>query len=177
MEGVFNYIIQNIDRLYVTRENLLLLYVRGEGELGKSRIIHALEIGFTLLKRRNELVISVPTGCVAEGIRRSTMHATLSINIYKTRRSYINISKILTDWFLLIIDKLSKINLRLFAIINIQLCKVWYIIVSSTFLFCSLFLMIFICNFYQSIPRSNYALWDLPYNKKEILRKVLWDNF
>ncbi len=39
-----------------------------------------IEMGFILLSRRKELVISAPTGSAANGIGGSTVHTTLGIN-------------------------------------------------------------------------------------------------
>ena len=61
-------------------DDQLLLYVRGEGGVGKSRVVQALELGFTLLGRWKVLVISTPTGCAADGIGESTIHTALGIN-------------------------------------------------------------------------------------------------
>ena len=37
----------------------MLLYIRGEGGVGKSRVVQALELGFNFLGRQAELVISL----------------------------------------------------------------------------------------------------------------------
>lgn len=94
LEGIFDHVIQNKGRLYVTREDQLLLYVRGEGRVGKDRIIHVLEMSFTLLNRGNELMISASTRFAAEGIKESTVHLALSISTYKVKSLCTNISGI-----------------------------------------------------------------------------------
>lgn len=140
-------------------------------------MIYALEMGFTLLDKRNELMLLAPTGYAAEGIRRSTVHTTLSISTRKVKRSYTNVSRIWTQQFLLIIDEVSMILFGLLAIMDKQLHKVWGAIVYSTALFSGLSLVIFMDYFYQFAPISGHVLWDLPCNEEEIHRKVLWDNF
>ncbi len=94
VEKIFDYIIRNKGRLCVTREDQLLLYMRGEGRVGKSRVIYALEMSFTLLNRRNKLMISLPTGCLAEGIGGSTMYTALSISTRKAKSLCTNVSGI-----------------------------------------------------------------------------------
>lgn len=94
MEGIFDHIIRNKDRLCVTRENQLLLYVKGEGGVRKSRIIYTLKMGFNFLNKRNELMILALTKCATEGMGGSTMHITLSISIHKVKTLCTNISKI-----------------------------------------------------------------------------------
>ena len=118
VKEVLNHIIKNKKKLYVTRENHLLLYVRKEGGVGKSHMINALEMGFALLNRRNELVLSASTGCTAKGIGRSNVYRALKINTCKTKSLSTNISGIWTNCLLLIIDELSIIHFRLFVSMN-----------------------------------------------------------
>ncbi len=84
-EGIFDYIIQNNCRLYIRREDQLLLYVRREGGVGKTRVIYVLKIDFTLLNRRNELIILVLTGYTAEGIGGSIVYIAFNISICKAK--------------------------------------------------------------------------------------------
>ncbi|WP_375449089.1 AAA family ATPase [uncultured Nostoc sp.] len=177
VEGVLDHVIRNKGRLCVTREDQLLLYVRGEGGVGKSRVIHALEMGFTLLDRRNELMLSAPTGYAAEGIGGSTVHTALSISTRNIKSSSTNVSAIWTHQFLLIIDELSIIPLGLLATMDKQQRKARGAIVFSTALFGGLPLVILMGDFYQFAPVSGHALWDSPYSEDEIHGKVLWDNF
>lgn len=109
VERIFDYVIQNKGKLCVTREDQLLLYMRGEGRVGKSYVIYALEMTFTLLNRKNKLMISSLTGCLAEGIGGNTIHTALSISICKAKSLYTNVSRIWTHQSLLIIDELSMI--------------------------------------------------------------------
>lgn len=66
--------------MYLDSEQQLLIYIRDEDRVGKSRAVKALEMGFALLGRRKELVIFAPTGSVADGIGGSTVHAALGVN-------------------------------------------------------------------------------------------------
>lgn len=69
--------------------------MKREGRVRKSRVIYVLEIGFTLLNKKNRLIIlAMPTGCTTEGIGKSIVHTTLSISIYKAKNSYIVVSRI-----------------------------------------------------------------------------------
>ncbi len=173
MEGVFDHLIENKDRLCVTREDQLLLYVRGERGVGKSRVIHALEMGFTLLNRRNELMISAPTKCAAGGIRGSMVHTALKISTHKTKSLCTNVSGIWTHRSSLIIDELSVIQLELLAKMDKQLRKAQSVIVSSTTLFGGLLLIIVMGDFNQFVPVSGHR----PYSGEETNGKVLWGHF
>lgn len=69
--------------------------MKREGRVRKSRVIHLLEIGFTLLNKKNRLIIlAMPTGCATEGIGKSIVPTTLSISICKAKNLYINVSRI-----------------------------------------------------------------------------------
>ncbi len=173
MEGIFDHVIQNKRKLCVKREDQLPLYVRGEWGVGKSRVIHALEMGFILLNRRNKLMISVLTGCAAKGIGRSMVHTALSISTCKAKSLYTNISGIWIHQSLLIINELSMIQLKLLAQIDKQLRKAWGAIVSSTIVFGGLLLIILIGDFYQFASVSGHPLWDRPHSEEETYRKVL----
>lgn len=81
-------------------------------------MIYVLEMGFTLLGKRNKLMLSASTGCVAKSIGRSKVYTALSINTYKSKSLYTNMSKILTQQSLFIIDELNMIHLKLLAIID-----------------------------------------------------------
>lgn len=48
-------------------------------------MIHALEIGFSLLNKKNKFMILALTRYAAESIGRSIIYTALSINTYKTR--------------------------------------------------------------------------------------------
>lgn len=83
--------------------------MRGEGEVGKSCVIHMLETGFTLLNRRNGLMILALIGYAAEGIGRSMVHTALSISTRKAKSLCTNVSGIWIHRSSLIIDELSMI--------------------------------------------------------------------
>lgn len=57
-------------------------------------VIYALKIDFTLLNKKNKLMILVPIGSTAKRIRKSIVYIALSINTYKTRSLNTNISGI-----------------------------------------------------------------------------------
>lgn len=58
----------------------MLLYVRGERDVGKSRVIKTIKIRFLLLCRRPEFVIIALTEAAATNIGGATIHAALDIN-------------------------------------------------------------------------------------------------
>lgn len=57
-----------------------MIYIRVEGGVGRSRIVKAIEMRFTLLKRRKKLIIFAATGFTANDVSRSTVHTTLKVS-------------------------------------------------------------------------------------------------
>lgn len=57
-------------------------------------MIYILKISFTLLNRRNELMISVLIRYTTEDREKSIVYIALNINTYKVKSLYIDISKI-----------------------------------------------------------------------------------
>lgn len=94
IKDIFNCVIQNKGQLCITREDQLLLYVKREIKVVKSRKIYKLEIGFILLNKRNEPMIFVLIKYAVKGIRKIIVHTALSINICKIKRLYNNVSGI-----------------------------------------------------------------------------------
>ncbi len=82
----------NCDRI----EDQLLLYICGEGGVGKSRVVHAMEIGCALLSRNSDLVITAPIGAVADNISGSTIHTSLALGVRNRHGKSNAISKLWT---------------------------------------------------------------------------------
>ena len=145
--------------------------------MGKSRVVKALELGFALLNRRAELIITAPTGCAAESIGGSTVYTALKIN---TRRANDNVSKISSSWTrrsALVVDEVSMIDIKLLTAMDKQLRKARGSDFSSTALFGGLPLVVLMGDFYQFALVSGHALWDEAVGEDEIHGKTLWNNF
>ena len=57
----------------------LLIYVKDERSIKKSKVFKAIEKGFVLFSRRYELVISTQTGSIVNGIGGSIVHTTIGV--------------------------------------------------------------------------------------------------
>ena len=79
IEQVLDHVISHKRRMYESKENQLLLYVRDESDVDKSRIIRALKVEFDLLKKRNELMLTVSIDCAIDNIDENTIHTSLNI--------------------------------------------------------------------------------------------------
>ena len=159
VEEVLNHIICTKSQLRLARENQMLLYIRGEVGVGKSRVIKALQMGFNLLQRQNGLVIAAPTGCAAKGIGGNTIHIALSMNTRTSENRQVRPSPAWTRCSALIIDEISMIDLKLLATIDKQLQKAKCFSASSTAVFGGLSLVILTGNFYQFPPVIGQSFW------------------
>lgn len=54
--------------------------MRGEGGVGKSRVVKTIYLGFSFLKKRSELVIAVLIRVATANIRNATMYSALNID-------------------------------------------------------------------------------------------------
>lgn len=70
IKSILDYAIKNKQKIYLNLNQLLLIYIRGEKEVRKSRIIKIIEIDFVLLSRKNKLVISAFTNSTRNDINR-----------------------------------------------------------------------------------------------------------
>lgn len=86
--------------------------------------------------------------CVSDDIEKSMMYIAFSINIFKIKSLFTNVSKIYSYESLLIVYKLSMIYLRFFLKIDRHLHIAQDKIISSIFLFNDPLLVIFISKFY-----------------------------
>lgn len=80
IKEILNYAIKFKRKIFLDFGEHLLIYIRVEGGVGKSKVMKAIKIGFILLSRRKELVISAPTSSTANSIDGSTGHIVLGVN-------------------------------------------------------------------------------------------------
>ena len=57
-----------------------MLYIKGEGGVGKSRIIKAIYLGFSFLKRQKMLLIAALIGAAVANIGGAIIHEALNID-------------------------------------------------------------------------------------------------
>lgn len=102
----------------------LLIYGKSKGGVRKNKVMKAIKMEFTLLERRNELVISIFTSSVVNKIGQSKIHTAIGVNTWveKTHKLKVN-----AQWWYrssLMIDKMSMIDLKLLTSIDQHLRKV-----------------------------------------------------
>ncbi len=59
----------------------LLFYICGKGGVGKSKVVHAIEMGYALLSQNSDLVITAPTSAVTDNIGGSIIHTSFAIGV------------------------------------------------------------------------------------------------
>lgn len=89
---ILDHAIKNKRKRVFQSNQQLLIYIGGKNRVGKNKGMNGIEIGFTLLERRNEFVISALTGSAVNRIGESIVHNTIRINIWvkKTQEMKVN---------------------------------------------------------------------------------------
>lgn len=97
-----------------------LLYVRGEGDVGKSQIIKATMAGMDLICRKEEVILMAPTGAAADNIGGNTFHTSLGIAISRSqgRAMTFRVRKLWSRKTITIIDEVSMMGLGMLSVIS-----------------------------------------------------------
>ena len=61
----------------------MLLYIRGEGKVGKSQVIKAIVTGIDLILYKDKVIFIAPIGAAADNISGNTYYTTLGISLAK----------------------------------------------------------------------------------------------
>ena len=138
----------------------MLLYIGGEGGVGKSQIIKAVVAGMDLILRKDEIILMAPTGAAADNIGGNTYHTLLGISISKPQKPSTKpqIKKLWSKKTIMIVDEISMTDLSMLNTINNQ-CKIAKSLDrNSPDLFGGLPIVIFMGDFYQFPPVRGPAL-------------------
>jgi len=108
-----------------SKREQILLYVGGEGGVGKSQVIKAIVAGMDLIKRKDEVILLAPTGAAANNIGGNTIHTALGISIAKKRKPQVSprVKELWSNKTIMIIDEISMVDLAMLNTINNQ-CKI-----------------------------------------------------
>jgi hypothetical protein len=158
-----------------------LLYVGGEGGVGKSQIIKAIVAGMDLIHRKEEVILMAPTGAAADSIRGNTYHTALGISIAKVQKTMVSsrVRKLWSRKTIMIIDEVSMTDLSMLSTINNQ-CKIARSLDrSSPDLFGGLPIVILMGDFHQFSPVRGPALWKEPRagNDADANGRIIWHQF
>jgi hypothetical protein len=143
-----------------SRKEQFFLYVGGEGGVGKSQIIKAITAAMDLIFRKDEVILTAPTGSSADGIDGNTYHTSLGISLAKTQKPTVQprVRKLWSNKTIMFIDEISMVDLSMLSTID-KRCKIARSLDrSSTELFGGLPVVIFMGDFYQFPPIKGPAL-------------------
>ncbi len=134
------------------RSDLLLLVIRGKGNVGKSQVIKAISQVYNIISKSNSIFITAPTKAVANNISGSTLHTTLEIDIRKTKetiKGQQKMKKILCNKIAVIVDEMSMVSLKLLATVDLHLGKAKALHENSSVVSGGLPVIIFLSDFFQ----------------------------
>ena len=142
----------------------MLLYIGGEGGVGKSQVIKMIVAGMDLICHKDEVILMAPTGAAADNIGGNTYHTSLGINCSQTQKPSVSsrINKLWSRKTIMIIDEISMMDLSMLSKINNQLKIAKSLDRSSPDLFGGLPIVIFMGDFFQFPPVKGQALWKEP---------------
>jgi len=158
-----------------------LLYVGGEGGVGKSQIVKAIVAGMDLIFRKDEVILMAPTGVAADNISGNTCHTALGIGLGKKQKPTVSprVRKLWSNKTIMFVDEISMVDLSMLSKINNQ-CKIAKSLDrSSPDLFGGLPIVIFMGDFYQFPPIRGPALWKEPRkdNDEDANGRMIWHRF
>jgi hypothetical protein len=156
-----------------------LLYVGGEGGVGKSQIIKAIATGMDLLRRKHELILMAPTGAAADLIGGNTYHTSLGISLNRSRAAAkgLRVRRLWSRKTFMIIDEVSMIDLSTLSTINSHCKSARSLDRTSPDLFGGLPIVILMGDFYQFPPVRGQPLWKLPQNDADTDGRLIWHRF
>jgi hypothetical protein len=164
-----------------TKRDQMLLYIRGEGGVGKSQIIKGIVHGMDLILRKDEVILMAPTGAAADNIGGNTYHTALGISISKMQKPTISsrIRKLWSRKTIMIIDEVSMVDLSMLSTINSQCKTARSLDRSSPDLFGGLPIVILMGDFYQFSLVKGSALWKEPRikNGEDANGQMIWHRF
>jgi len=157
----------------------MLLAVAGEGGVGKTRVVEAVELGFELLCRKDEVILLAPTGAAAYNIGGRTIHTGLGIDIMDRARPAIK-PQIYSIWqgkTILFIDEISMVSLTMLNTINQQCNRIRAVGQDSTAILGALPIVVFMGDFHQFAPIRAQPIWQTPKNPRASLGQLVWQRF
>jgi hypothetical protein len=164
-----------------TQREQTLLYVGGEGGTGKSQIVNAIVAGMDLIGRKDEVILTAPTGAAADNIGGNTYHTSLGISIDRSRQGTMKarVRRLWSRKTIMFVDEVSMMDLKMISVINNH-CKIAKSLDrSSPDLFGGLPVVILIGDFFQFPPVRGPALWKEPRRGAvdEENGRLLWHQF
>ena len=178
VKKILTHAIEHRGKSALEANEQMLLAVAGEGGVGKTRVIQAVELGFELLQRKDEVLLA-PTGAAAYNIGGRTIHTALSIDVFDRARPTIK-PQTYSLWqgkTTLFIDEISMVSLTMLNTINQQCNRIRAVGKDSTAILGALPIVIFMGDFHQFAPIKAQPLWQTPKNPRASLGQLIWHRF
>jgi len=161
---ILSHAIRHDGKLTLDAEDQMLFAVAGEGGVGKTRVIKAVELGLELLRRKDEVLLLAPTGAAAYNISGRTIHTALGIDVCDRARPTVK-PQIYSLWqgkTILFIDEISMVSLTMLNTINQQCNRIRAVGQDSTAILGALPIVVFMGDFHQFAPIKAQPLWRTP---------------
>jgi hypothetical protein len=159
-----------------SKRDQTFMYVGGNAGVGKSQIITAIVAAMDLLYRKDEVLLTAPTGSAADHIDGNTYHSSLGISLAKTQKPTVSprVRKLLSNKTIMVVDEISMVDLSMLSTMNDRCNIARSLDRSSTELFGGIPVIIFMGDFYQFPPVKGPALWKEPRKGNAEDAKGLW---
>lgn len=156
-----------------------LLYIGGEGGVGKSQVIKGIVAGMDLINRKDEIILMAPTGAAADMIGGNTYHTSLGISLDRSRKKNMTarIRRLWSQKTIMIIDEVSMIDLSTLKSIEVHCSNARSLPSTSPDRFGGLPVVILMGDFHQFPPVRGQPLWKTPRDDGEQDGKHLWNQF
>ena len=147
-----------------SKREQIFMYIGGNAGVGKSQIIAAIVAAMDLLYRKDEVLLTAPTGSAADHIDGNTYHSALGISIAKTQKPTVSprVRKLLSNKTIMFVDEISMVDQSMLSTINDRCNIARSLDRSSTDLFGGIPVVIVMGDFYQFPPVKGTPLWKEP---------------
>jgi hypothetical protein len=164
-----------------SKRHQMLLYVGGEGDVGKSQIIKGIMAGMDLIRRKEEVILMAPTGAAADNIGGNTFHTSLGISITRSQGHPMaaRVRKLWSQKIIMIIDEVSMMDLSMLSVIDNHCKMARSLDRGSPDLFGGLPMVNLMGDFLQFPPVRGPALWADPRrgNAEDENGRLIWHQF
>lgn len=164
-----------------SKRHQTLLYVGGEGGVGKSQIVKGIMAGMDLIRRKKEVILMAPTGAAADNIGGNTFHTSLGLSITRSTGHSMaaRVRKLWSRKTIMIIDEVSMMDLSMLSVINNHYKMARSLDRGSPGLFGALPIVILMGDFFQFPPVRGPALWKEPRsgNAEDEEGRLIWHQF
>jgi hypothetical protein len=145
----------------------------GEGGVGKTRVIRAVELGFELLQRKEEVLLLAPMGAASYNIGGRTIHdVTAPVLQSNCRPTTYGVWRGKTTLF---IDEINMVSLTMLNMINEHCNKIRALPQDSMAILGALPIVVFMGDFrdfHQFAPIKAQPLWQTPNNPRAVIGRL-----